>query len=87
MVRFMGSASVAQGSWVQILGMNLHTTHQATLWQHPTYKTEEDWHRCWLSNNLPQGKRGRLATDVSSGPIFIFSSCSSYFFFGEEDWP
>ena len=70
-VKFMCSASVAQGSCVQILGADLHTTHQVMLWQHPIYKIEEDWHRCYLSNNLPQEKRGRLATDVSSGPIFL----------------
>ena len=35
---FMCSASAAQGSQVQILGMNLHTTHQAMLWWHPTSK-------------------------------------------------
>ena len=29
------------GSWVQT-----YTTHQAMLWWHPTYKIEEDWHRC-----------------------------------------
>ena len=32
---------------------------------------EEDWHRCLLSNNLPQAKRGGLPTDVSSEPIFL----------------
>ena len=31
------------------------------------HKIEEDWH----SNNLPQAKRGRLATDVDSGPMFL----------------
>ena len=36
----------------------------------PTHKIEEDWHRWWLSDNLPQGKRRRLTTDVSSGIIF-----------------
>ena len=42
-VKFMHSASVAQSLHIQILGMDLCTTHQATLWQHPTHKTEEDW--------------------------------------------
>ena len=45
-VKFMHFASVAQGSQVQILGTDLHTTHQAMMRWHPTYKTEEDWHRC-----------------------------------------
>ena len=33
------------GSQVQILGTDLQTGHQAMLWQCPTYKMEEDWHR------------------------------------------
>ena len=41
------------------------------LWWHPTYKIEEDWQRCWLSDYLPQAKGGRLAIGVSSGPIFL----------------
>ena len=46
-VKFACSASAAWGLQVRVLGTNLHTsTHQATLWQHPTYKIEEDWHRC-----------------------------------------
>ena len=39
--------------------------------EHPTYKIEEDWHRCQFSNNFPPAKRGRLATDVSSVTIFL----------------
>ena len=45
-VKFMHSASAAQGLQVQILSFDLHTTHQAMLWQRPTYKVEKDWHRC-----------------------------------------
>ena len=45
-VDFACSASVAQGSRVPIPGADLHTAHQAMLWRHPTYKIEEDWHRC-----------------------------------------
>ena len=37
-VEFLRSALVPQGSRVQIPGMDLHTTHQVMLWQHPTYK-------------------------------------------------
>ena len=33
------------GSWVQITGMDLHYS-LAMLLQGPTYKVEEDWHRC-----------------------------------------
>ena len=35
-VKLACSASAAQGSSVQVLGMDLHTTCQAMLWQHPT---------------------------------------------------
>ena len=35
-VKFVLSDLAAQGSWVQILGTNIHTAHQAMLWQHPT---------------------------------------------------
>ena len=37
--------------------MNLHSAHQATLRWHPTYKIEEDWHRCYLRANLPHQKK------------------------------
>ena len=45
LVKFVHSASAAWGLWLQIPGMDLHTTHQATLWWCPTYKIEENWHR------------------------------------------
>ena len=45
-VKLVCSTSEAQGSWVWIPGIDLHTTHQAMLTWHPTYKIEEDWHRC-----------------------------------------
>ena len=45
-VEFVFSALVAWGSWTQILGVDLHTTHQGMLWRCPTYKIEEDWHNC-----------------------------------------
>ena len=64
-VKFACSTLMAQGSPVQILGADLHTAHQAMLWWLPTNKIEEDWHRCQLSDSLPQAKRGKLATDVS----------------------
>ena len=35
-VKFMSSASAAQGSPVWILGADLHTAHEAMLWGHPT---------------------------------------------------
>ena len=40
-------------------------------WWHPTDRIKEDWHRCQLRDNLPQGKVGRLATDVRPGPILL----------------
>ena len=45
-VKFVCSALVAQGSWVQITSADLHTAHQTMMWRHRTYKIEEDWHRC-----------------------------------------
>ena len=45
LVKFAHSASAAWGLPVQIPGADLHTTCQAMLWQHPTYKMEEGWHR------------------------------------------
>ena len=45
-VRFAHSSSAAWGSPVQIPGVDLCTAYQAMLWQHPTYKVEEDGHRC-----------------------------------------
>ena len=46
LVKFVHSASAAQRLWVQILGIDLYTTHQALLWECPTYKIEEYWHSC-----------------------------------------
>ena len=66
----MYSSSAAWGSQVQIPGADLlHSL--AMLWRSPTYKIEEDWHRCQLRASLPQAQRGGLETDVSSGQIFI----------------
>ena len=42
---FACSVLAAWGLQVQIPGTDLHSAHQATLWQHPTYKVEEEWHR------------------------------------------
>ena len=43
----MLSALAAWGWQVQIPGVDLHAAHQALLWQHPTYKVEEDGHKCY----------------------------------------
>ena len=45
-VKFARSTSAVQGLQVWILGMDLHTAHQAMLWCRPSYKIEEDGHRC-----------------------------------------
>ena len=57
MVEFPCSDSAAQGLKVWIPGVDLHTAHQAMLWWRPTYKIEEDWHRCSLRANLPTKKQ------------------------------
>ena len=59
-VKFTCYTSAAQGSWVLILGMDLNTAHQVTLWLCPTYKIEEDWQRCQLRANLPHQKKQRM---------------------------
>ena len=61
---------MAQCSRVQILGTDLAPLSKPRCGGIP-HKVKEDWHRCQLSDNLPQAKRGRLATDVSLGPIFL----------------
>ena len=45
-VGFVCSASAVWGSLVQFPGADLCTACKAMLWWHPTYKVEEDWHRC-----------------------------------------
>ena len=45
-VKLACSALAAWGSGVRMLGVDLHTVHQAMLWWRPTYKIEEDWHEC-----------------------------------------
>ena len=52
-VKFVCSALVAWGLQVRILDVDLHIAHQAMLWWCPMYKMQEDWHTCWLSDNLP----------------------------------
>ena len=56
-VEFVYPISVAQCLQVWISGVDLHTAHQAMLWQRPTYKLEEDWHRYWLRDNLPHQEK------------------------------
>ena len=76
MLKFTHSVLEAQSSQVGIPGADLlHTAHQAMLQRRPIDKVQEDWHGCELRDNLLQAKRGRLATDVSSGPQQNQSSC------------
>ena len=46
-------------AWVWFPGMDLHHWSVAKLWWQPTYKIEEDWHRCWLRANLSQQKTNK----------------------------
>ena len=73
-VKFARSALVAWRSQVWTPGMDLYTARQAMLYQHPTYKAEEDWHRCQLSDNLPNQKKkggtGMLAGLIRSHQTF-----------------
>ena len=62
-VKFTCSALVARGSPVQILGMDLHTTHQATLW--PTNKI--------------QGRLGQMLAQGQSSPKKTHKHPLSYF--------
>ena len=54
-VKFSALHFSSPSSQVQIPVMDLHHS-SAMLWWGLTYKVEEDWHRCWLTANLPQGK-------------------------------
>ena len=45
-VKFAHSTSAAQGSQVQIPGVDLCTAFQAILWWHTIYRIEENYHRC-----------------------------------------
>ena len=55
-VKFTRSISVARGSPVRIPGADLHTVIKPCCGRRPTYKVEEDEHRCWLRASLPQQK-------------------------------
>ena len=56
-VKFVRSASAARGSPVQIPGANTAPLgKKPCCGRHPTYKVEEDGHRCELRVSLPQQK-------------------------------
>ena len=71
-VKFTLSALVAPGFTGSDpgCGPTQHSSSHAVEVSH-TQKIEEDWHGSQLRDNLPQAKKGGLATDVSSGPIFF----------------
>ena len=71
MVKSAPSASAARGSPVQILGADMAPLAKLCCGRRPTYKVEEDGHRCQLRASLPQQKEQILAADVSSGLIFL----------------
>ena len=56
-VKFVCSASVACGSPVQIPGTDMALLGKPCCGRRPTYKVEEDGHRCWLRASLPQQKK------------------------------
>ena len=73
-VQFAHSTLEVSGSWVQILGADLGTTHLAMLRWCPTYKIKIGTDVMAQMLNQQQSsssKRGRLAADVSSGPVFL----------------
>ena len=55
-IKFTRSTSVAQGSPVRILGADMAPFGTPCCGRCPTYKVEEDGHRCELRSSLPQQK-------------------------------
>ena len=62
---------MAQGSPVQIPGVDLHTTHPAMLWQMSHIQNRGRWAQMLAQGQSSLAKRGGLAADVSSGLIFL----------------
>ena len=56
-VKFSALCFGGLGLWVCFPGIGLHHLSAAVLWQHPIYKIQEDWHRCWLRAHLPQKRK------------------------------
>ena len=79
MVKFMHSALVAQGSQVQIPGADLHIAHQSILWQHPTYKIEEDWQQMlaqgWSSS--PKTNKADIKMVLNVQEIYWRNACET----------
>ena len=70
-VNFTGSGSVTQVYWFASRAWTQHCLKSHAVVGSHIRKIEEDWHRCYLCNNLPQAKWERLVTDVSSGSISL----------------
>ena len=70
-VNFAHSTSMAWGSAVRILGVDLHTTCQALLWQASHIESKGRWAWMLAQGQSSSAKRGKLAADISSGLIFL----------------
>ena len=60
-LKFCALCSGGTGSNVLILGVDLINL-SAMLWRYPTYKVEEDWHRCYVRVNLPHQKKKKVSS-------------------------
>ena len=60
MVKLVHSALAAQGLQVQITDSDLYTTHQAMLWQRPTYKIEGDWQQILAQGQSSSAEKKKI---------------------------
>ena len=67
----MCSASAARVSLVKILGTDLHTTHQAMLWRHPTGKIEEDWQQMLAQGQSSSPKKKQSTNCLAHGHAVV----------------
>ena len=79
MVKFACFASAAWGWLVQILGADLHTAHQAVLWETSHIETRVRWAQMLAQAQSSSAKRGGLVADVSSGLILLGKKKCSLF--------
>ena len=76
-VKFACSTSVAWGLQIRIKDADpasLVKPHRGSI----LHKTEEDWHRCLLSDNLPHKKKEIYFNHLNDG-IYIYISCTSHY--------